>query len=89
MSGTDVVDGRRAVVAMVGVAVCLAGILGYVLGNLGVTEAPFGRIGPVAVPLNPVSLAVYGVMMTGVPLAVLLGVVHLLYARSNGASTTE
>ncbi|GGM72998.1 VIT1/CCC1 family predicted Fe2+/Mn2+ transporter [Halarchaeum rubridurum] len=70
--------GRRVVYLMYVVAVAVSALFGYVLGYVvrpNVLDGTVGSLGPVTFALTPLNLAVYGAVMVGLSLGVLLALV--------------
>ena len=96
MSEREETTGRRVVVWMYAAAVGVAGIFGYVLGEIvygngGATgplaEGPqpqYGAVGPITFQLNGPNLALFGVVAVGLMLGV--GLAAIVYV-SNRAET--
>lgn len=75
MSSSPPTAGRRVVLAIYGVAVVVAGLFGYALGLViqpNLLNGHLGTLGPIVFELTPLNLAVYGMVMVGVTLGVLL-----------------
>lgn len=68
--GTEAVAGHRAVLLIVGLSVGIVASLGFLIGLFGPSTVDVGRIGPIAFPVTPVTLAIYGIVMTGAALGV-------------------
>ncbi|WP_020220914.1 DUF7520 family protein [Halarchaeum acidiphilum] len=67
--------GRRVVLVIYAVAVIIAGLFGYVLGFVvrpNVLDGTVGSLGPITFALSPLNLAIYGAVMIGLTLGVLL-----------------
>lgn len=92
MSEREETHGRRVVVWMYAAAVAVAGIFGYVLGEIvygngGATgplaEGPqpqYGAVGPITFQLNGPNLALFGVLAVGLLLG--LGLVAIVYVSN-------
>jgi len=83
--------GRRVVLVIYLIAVAVAGLFGYVLGFViqpNLTAGHVGSLGPLVFELTPLNLAVYGVVMVGVPLGVVLLLVSVA-SRYDDASTVD
>lgn len=60
--------------------VLLSGLLGAVIGVIlpAQNDLTTARLGPIAFPVSPLTFAVYGMVMVGLTLAVLLGAVQFV-----------
>lgn len=84
------ISGRRVVAVVYVAIVLLSGLLGAIIGVIlpaqnGLTTA---RLGPLSFPVSPLTFAVYGMVMVGVGLAVLLGAVQFV-SRYDDADPPE
>ncbi|GAA0300166.1 DUF7520 family protein [Halarchaeum salinum] len=67
--------GRRVVFVIYAVAVAVSALFGYVLGYVvrpNVLDGTVGSLGPITFALTPLNLAIYGAVMVGLTLGVLL-----------------
>lgn len=73
---TRVLEGRRVIVRMYAAIVALAGVVGWLLGAVilpaTVGGDPVASLGPISFHITATSMAIYGVLMVGVSLGVLL-----------------
>lgn len=74
------------VVVYVGV-VLLSGLLGSVIGVILPVQNDLStaRLGPIAFPVSPLTFAVYGMVMVGLTLAILLGAVQFVSRYDDAA----
>ncbi|WP_435097714.1 DUF7520 family protein [Halarchaeum sp. P4] len=81
--------GRHVVFGIYGAAVVIAGLFGYALGYVlqPNIDGHAGSLGPVTFALTPLNLAVYGMVMVGLMLGVLLLLVSYV-ARFDDATPT-
>lgn len=74
-SESGVIAGKRAVLLIVGLSVGIVSSLGFLIGVFGPPTLDVGRIGPITFPVTPVTLATYGLVMTGAALGVFVACV--------------
>jgi hypothetical protein len=72
---TEKVAGNRAVLLIVGLSVGIVATVGYVIGVFGPPTLSVGQVGPITFPVTPITLAIYGLVMTGVALGILVALV--------------
>lgn len=74
------------VVVYVGV-VLLSGLLGSVIGVILPVQNDLStaRLGPITFPVSPLTFAVYGMVMVGLTLAILLGAVQFVSRYDDAA----
>ena len=83
--------GRRVVFAIYATAVVVAGFFGYILGLVvqpNLKAGHVGSLGPVVFELTPLNLAIYGIVMVGLGLGVVLLLVSFA-SRYDDASTSN
>lgn len=83
--------GRRVVFLIYAVAVSVSALFGYVLGYVvqpNVLDGTAGSLGPITFALTPLNLAVYGAVMVGVSLGVVLALVSYA-SRYDDATPTD
>ncbi|GGL30903.1 hypothetical protein GCM10009037_13320 [Halarchaeum grantii] len=83
--------GRRVVFTIYGAAVAIAGLFGYALGYViqpNLLDGHVGSLGPVTFALTPLNLAIYGMVMVGAMLGVLLLLVSYV-SRFDDATPVE
>lgn len=85
---TEAVGGRRAVLLIVSLSVGIVTTLGFTIGVFGPSTLSVGRIGPVTFPVTPVTLAIYGLVMTGVALGVFVVLVAKTVSYVNSKENT-
>lgn len=74
----DSTDGRRIFGVVAVTVVCLAGVIGFVVGSNGATVAPAVPIvGRFSVPITPVTMTLYGMGLAALSLAGLFGLVSV------------
>lgn len=78
--------GRSVVLLMYAAVVGTAAVLGYVLGAVILPERldgplPVAELGPIAFPITPSTLAIYGAVVVGLGLGAALGLVSLAARR--------
>jgi hypothetical protein len=79
-TGTEAVAGHRAVLLIVGLSIGTVSSLGFLVGVFGPQTLDVGRIGPITFPVTPLTLAAYGLVMTGTALGVFVaGVAWTVY----------
>jgi uncharacterized membrane protein len=87
-SETDVVAGHRAVLLLVIMSVSIVTAIGFAIGVFGPSTLSVGRIGPVTFPVTPVTLAIYGLVMTGAALGIFVVLVAKTVSYINSKETT-
>ncbi|WP_254278962.1 DUF7520 family protein [Haloarcula marina] len=75
------IDGEKVVVWLYLIIVALAGVMGFVLGNIRPADLEPELFGFIALPPTPVGVAIYGLVTVGVGLGVLLGLVVFISRR--------
>ncbi|GGN96585.1 MULTISPECIES: DUF7520 family protein [Haloarcula] len=68
-------SGERVVVQLYVVIVALAGVMGFVLGNIRPSDLEPELFGVIALPPTPLGVAIYGLVTVGLGLGVLLALV--------------
>jgi len=83
-------SGRRVVAVVYVGVVLLSGLLGAIIGVVlpAQNDLTTARLGPITFPVSPLTFAVYGMVMVGVGLAVLLGAVQFV-SRYDDASVDD
>lgn len=77
---TEAVAGPRAVLTIVLLSVGVVSTLGFFIGVFGPSTVDVGQIGPITFPVTPVTLATYGLVMTGTALGIFVaGVAGAVY----------
>lgn len=76
-------------VLIVGCSVGIVSTLGFLIGVFGPPTRAVGRIGPIAFPVSPATLATYGMVMTGVVLGLFVALVAwgVYYVEKNDDSS--
>ncbi|WP_254271694.1 DUF7520 family protein [Haloarcula marina] len=75
------IDGEKVVVWLYLIIVALAGVMGFVLGNIRPADLEPELFGFIALPPTPVGVAIYGLVTVGVGLGILLGLVVFISRR--------
>lgn len=76
-------SGERVVVQLYGIIVALAGVMGFVLGNIRPADLEPELFGVIALPPTPLGVAIYGVVTVGLGLGVLLALVVYVSRRTD------
>lgn len=82
--------GRRVVFVIYAVAVAVSALFGYVLGYVvrpNVLDGTVGSLGPITFALTPLNLAIYGAVMVGLTLGVVLVLVSYVSQYDDATPT--
>ncbi len=80
-------SGRRVIAVVYVGVVLLSGLLGSIIGVVlpAQNDLTTAQLGPISFPVSPLTFAVYGMVMVGLSLAVLLGAVQFVSRYDDAA----